>query len=305
MRNLILIFTLLALTACNYTFELKEADMKPMIAVQAKICADSSVVINVHKTVPLTQIGKMDTTLLHPHYSLLSNGTEVETTYEMDGEGGMIIKADFFKSGDKLDFTFSADDMETVNAVTVIPAAFPKNTVTLVASGNLQIAYEDDPEEDNYYAAIVTWRGQIGNYDTEGNLTPGHEITDGTIYIPRDLEAINLDPGAYSPKVSKLNEKYIYFWSDKDEEDNVYDLMYNYAYQADHILNREVGLSLISLSEDMYRTLFAEYDINSNPFANLGLSSPSFTYSNVRDGLGHFCSYSVTQSKWISDPVVR
>ena len=285
-------------------FELKESDMKPMIAVRSKICADSSVVIKVHKTVPLTQIGKMDTTLLSPNYSLKCNGAVVETTYEMDGEGGMIIKAAPFKSGDKLEFTFSTDDMETANAVTEIPPIFPKSIVTLFSSGSLKIAYEDDPEEDNYYAAMVTWRGQRANYDNEGNLVPGFEITDASIYIPVDLEAINLNPGVYSPKVSTLDGKYIYFWSDKDEEDNVYDLMYNYTYQGDHILDREVRCSLFCLSEDMYRTLFAEYDSNYNPFANLGLSSPSFTYSNVRDGFGHFCSYSVTQSPWIADPVI-
>ena len=238
-----------------------------------------------------------------PQYSLKCNGVEVETTYEMDGEGGMIIKADPFKSGDKLDFTFSAEGMETVTTSTQIPSAFPKYTVTQANSGSLKIAYEDNPDEDNYYAAYVQWRGKAANYDYDGNLLPSQDIIDGPVYVAGNYDSLNLDPGAYSPVVVKHEGRSLYFWSDSDEEDNVYDLKFEYAYQGDHILDREVRCVLLNLSPQMYRTLFAQYDVESNPFSELGLSSPSFTYSNIRNGFGHFCGYSITPSQWIADPV--
>ena len=305
MRNFIIIFALLALTGCTYTFELNDAHMKPMAAIRAKICADSAVVITVDKTVPLTQIGNVDTTLVSPHYSLLCNGKEVETTFEMDGMGGMIIRSDSFKSGDKLEFTFSTDDMETATAVTEIPQKFPKHTLNMLNSNSVRISYEDDPETDNYYAAIVQWSGTAIIYDNNGDMVPYRYFEDGPIYIPVDLEAISLDPGAYSPTVTKLNEKYIFFWSDKDEEDNAYDLRFSYNSVGDNIIDRKVRCLLFSLSEEMYRTMFAEYDSNYNPLAYLGLSSPSFTYSNIRNGLGHFCGYSMTPSQWIAVPETR
>lgn len=305
MRNFIIIFALLALTGCTYTFELNDAHMKPMAAIRAKICADSAVVITVDKTVPLTQIGNVDTTLVSPHYSLLCNGKEVETTFEMDGMGGMIIRSDSFKSGDKLEFTFSTDDMETATAVTEIPQKFPKHTLNMLNSNSVRISYEDDPETDNYYAAIVQWSGTAIIYDNNGDMVPYRYFEDGPIYIPVDLEAISLDPGAYSPTVTKLNEKYIFFWSDKDEEDNAYDLRFSYNSVGDNIIDRKVRCLLFSLSEEMYRTMFAEYDSNYNPLAYLGLSSPSFTYSNIRNGLGHFCGYSMTPSQWITVPETR
>ena len=52
-------------------------------------------------------------------------------------------------------------------------------------------------------------------------------------------------------------------------------------------------------SEEMYRKLNAEYDADSNPFAGLGLSSPSFTYSNIDNGAGWFCAYSKSISDWM------
>ena len=303
MRKLIIFFALMVLTGCTYSFELKESDMKPMLAVRSKICADSLVVITVDKTVPLTQIGKVDTTLISPRYSLRCNGVEVETSYEMDGEGGMVIRSDSFKSGDKLYFTFSTDDMETVTAVTEIPQPFPQHTVTLATPGSFKIAYEDDPDEENYYAAYVQWRGTVANHDYEGNLLPSHRIEDGSVYVPGNYDSITLDPGAYSPNVVKYEGRRLYFWRDKDEEDNVYDLKFEYGYEADTILDREVRCVLFVLSPEMYRTIFAQYDAESNPLSNLGLSSPSFTYSNISNGFGHFCGYSITPSQWIADPV--
>ena len=55
--NILIVLISSILTGCAYSFDLKDSDMKPMLAVRAKICADSAVVIKVDKTIPLTQIG--------------------------------------------------------------------------------------------------------------------------------------------------------------------------------------------------------------------------------------------------------
>ena len=46
---------------------------------------------------------------------------------------------------------------------------------------------------------------------------------------------------------------------------------------------------------------FAEYDRDNNPFKDAGMSSPAFTYTNVRNGVGYMCSCSAAQSEWIKD----
>ena len=51
----------------------------------------------------------------------------------------------------------------------------------------------------------------------------------------------------------------------------------------------------------MYRHLFAEYDRQNNPFKDMGLSSPAFTYTNVKNGTGCLCGYSAVRSQWIED----
>ena len=130
-RNLLIIFATVCLTGCRYTFDLEDSDIKPMIALRSCICADSTAVIEVHKTVPVTEISKADTALVNPAYSLRCNGKEVDATCEMIGEGGMRISSQAFRSGDRIEVTFSADGMETVSAGTVIPDEFPEYTLDI------------------------------------------------------------------------------------------------------------------------------------------------------------------------------
>ena len=44
--------------------------------------------------------------------------------------------------------------------------------------------------------------------------------------------------------------------------------------------------------------MFADYDSSYNVFAGVGFSSPSFTYSNIRNGLGYFCGYRMSETEW-------
>ena len=84
-----------------------------------------------------------------------------------------------------------------------------------------------------------------------------------------------------------------------------YDLCFNYRTQWDgyvsSVKDAEVQCTLYKLSEEMYRYLFSEFDSWNNPFVEAGLSSPAFTYSNVKNGVGCLCGYSVVHSEWIKD----
>lgn len=309
MRIISYILILACLTGCRYTFELDDKNMRSMPAVQSYICADSLVAINIHKTVPLTQIGKADTTLINPHYSLKCNGVEVEVRDSMIGEGGMAICSKAFKNGDELELTFRTDDMETVVAKTSIPEQFPEYSLELTGSHNsetrtLKISYDDNPDTDDWYGAVVRWQGLVYVYFTNSDYTTSFRRNQQT-YPPSNYDALKLEPEAYSPLVIFWDNGYLYFWKDSDEEDNEYDLMYSYThvndYTSDKVENIKIQCSLYKFSEDMYKRLFAEYDRMSNPLNDIGLASPAFTYSNVSNGLGYFCGYSITESELITD----
>lgn len=312
-RNLLILTTMIALTGCKYAFELNDKDMKSMVAIQSYICADSLVSINIHKTVPLTQIGKADTLLRNPRYSLTCNGMEVEVRDSMIGAGGMSVSSRGFKGGDKIEFTFETEDMETAVASTVIPEPFPEHSAELTLSNNaersLKIRYKDNPDTDDWYGAMVKWKGTQVRYTGINETESTNEVTDRSIVPPSGYGDINLEPEAYSPLLTYYDDNYLFFWKDSDEEDNEYDLCFNYRHQNDATYDKlrdvEIKYSLFKLSEEMYKYLFATFDSTENPFAYIGLSSPAFTYSNVRNGLGYLCGYSVIHSDWIKDNLIE
>lgn len=305
---------LLTVSGCRYTFELDDMNLKPMIAVKASICADSITVINIHKTIPVTEISKADTVLTAPFYTLKCNGKEVEASQTKIGEGGMQIQAPAFKSGDMLELTYGAERMETTVSKTVIPTAFPDYEIKYRTSADgirtLTIDYEDNPDATDYYGIIVMWKGEEFTYgDSNGDgyyddVVGTHERISSVTPVG-DYDSISLDPGAYSPNVIYANSQYgyLFFWDDEQAEDNSYEVRFKYLFdhQTDVNIdtdNIELKCILYSFSEEMYRTLYAYFDVQYNPFASIGLSSPSFTYSNIRNGLGHFCGYTKTETEW-------
>ena len=306
MKNKYILILLLALTGCKYPFDLDQKDVKPMAVVRAYMCADSAVTINIHKIVPLSQLVTADTTLINPCYSLRCNGMEVDVDAAMIGEGGMAIHADAFKSGDKIELVFESDDTETAVAGTVIPGNFPEYELELCKSNNaernLKIRYKDDPDTDDWYGAVVKWNG-IQVMDV-GLMNPKYkEVTDQDIVPPSGYNDMQLEPEAYSPIILSFNGDYLYIWKDSEEEDNEYDLSFNYRPRWDgyvaEVKDTEIQCTLFKLSEEMYRYLFAQFDRKNNPFKDAGLSSPAFTYSNVRNGVGYLCGYSMVRSEWI------
>lgn len=307
----LLAVTVFCLSGCKYTFELNDKDMKSMLAVRTYMCADSLSTIYIHKTVPLTQIDKADTTLVSPRYTLTCNGKKVEARDSMIGEGGMAIIAEGFKMGDEISLTFETGDMETAFANTTIPEAFPQHSMELTTKGStatrtLIISYKDNPETEDWYGVSVRWSGLV-HKQYSNDYTNTYYENSGKTYPPQGYSDINLQPEAYSPLVVSFKDEYLYFWKDTDEADDTYELLFNYNqrydYENNEVENRRIQCSLFKLSPQMYRHLYAEYDRQNNPLIDLGFASPTFTYSNIHNGLGYFCGYSETLSAWIEDNI--
>ena len=58
-------------------------------------------------------------------------------------------------------------------------------------------------------------------------------------------------------------------------------------------------LILYSFSEELYNYLKADYNMTNNELSEIGLSPASFTYTNVKDGIGVCGAYTVSESDWI------
>lgn len=298
-KYLIILISFLAATSCRYSFELDTYGLEQRIAVRSVIGAEDSTSILVHKALPITEIGNEDTYMDNAAVILKCNGKEVETSSVRLDKTGFRFDAGVFKHGDRIEIIAGADGIETATAVTTIPEKFPDFEVDLKVVENgirhLNIAYEDNPETEDYYGVSVLRQVVL-------NATPDVLLPESPIWPISYGEGLTLDPNAYSPVFTLWNGLSLFIWKDGDETDNTYDIFFRHDYENYQIKERQVKCRLFKLSEELYRTILAEYDLSDSPFASLGLSSPSFTYTNIKNGVGWFCSYSTIDSEWISDP---
>ena len=278
---------MIILSGCRYSFDINDSGLEPRICVMSYICSGEEAGIEVYKTVPVYEAGNADMALVSPSYSLKCNGVEVETTSAVVPNDGLMLHSPAFKSGDVLELTVGAEGLETVTARTTVPEGFPEFTQTygFDENGNRCIIIEHKKEAGSYYGANVEYR-----IEGENGF-----VYEGFAFPIEGYDEISIDNNAYSPVVTYINDKHIFVWD--DEVDGKYEIKFR-----DNTISkgvRKYRLHLYKLSEEMYRKLNAEYDADSNPFAGLGLSSPSFTYSNIDNGAGWFCAYSKSISDWM------
>lgn len=283
----ILLLTLPLLSGCRYSFDINDSGLEPRICIMSYICAEEEVGIEVYKTVPVYATGNADMTLVSPSYSLRCNEEEVGISSAAAPNDGLMLSSSGFKAGDVLELTVGAEGLETVTARTTVPGSFPGFTQEygFDETGNRSITLRYEKENEGYYGASVEYRIEGKN----------GFVYEGFAFPIEGYDEISIDNNAYSPVVTYINDKHIFIWD--DEADGKYEIKFR-----DNTISkgvRKYRLHLYKLSEEMYRKLNAEYDADSNPFAGLGLSSPSFTYSNIDNGTGWFCAYSKSISDWM------
>ena len=276
------------MTGCRYSFEIDDIGYESRLCVRSFVCADSSASVTVHRAIPITDAANTDTSRISPMFSLKCNGAEVEESPSDIDKGGVKYNMEAFKSGDLLELSVKEEGMERVTASTVIPDFFPECTTEFSTldqwNRSVSIKYEDDPETEDFYGAIV----MTSTTNTETGLTWSGSETPASGH-----DNLNIDYNAYSPVVTQLDGEYLFIWKDSDEEDNEYEIKYDLDGMFGKKYRKFIYLKLFKLSEEMYRTLCAWYDQDYNIFTYIGFFSPSACYTNINNGVGYFGSYSV------------
>lgn len=284
----IIILTLLTMTGCRYSFEIDDIGYESRLCVRSFVCADSSASVTVHRAIPITDASNTDTSRISPMFSLKCNGSEVEGSQSDIDRGGVQYNMEAFEPGDILELSVEDEGMDRVTASTVIPDFFPECTTEFSTldqwNRSVSIKYEDNPESDDFYGAVVM--------STTTNVETGHEWS-GSYHPVGGYDSINIDYSAYSPIVTQLDGEHLFIWKDTDEEDNEYEIKYILDGMFGEKYRKFIYLKLFKMSEEMYRTLCAWYDQDYNIFTYIGFFSPSACYTNINNGVGYFGSYSI------------
>ncbi|MBQ7811369.1 MAG: DUF4249 family protein [Bacteroidales bacterium] len=288
---------LLVLSGCRYSFEIYDIGLEPTLCIRSFICADSTASITVHKAVPVTHAAFLDTAIVSPSLSLTCNGEAVAASVTKSGKGNRIFGSQAFKPGDTIEISMETEDVERVSAVTTVPGLFPECTTEFYTDADgekaVRVSYKDDPETEDFYGICVMYEAEAKE---DAEIISGKTHTEDAWPLGY-VDHLTLDNSKKAPAVSNMMDgNYLFIWKDVDEEDNEYEVSYMDPGLSD-FYRKSVYLRLFKLSEETYKTLYADYEQHYDEFAYLGFDSPSFSYTNINNGVGYFGAYSVRETE--------
>lgn len=229
---------------------------------------------------------------------------------------GMYYTVEKFPAGEILEMEASIDGLPSVSARTAVPAPFPRYDVRIesvqlsgkdtgVREGlSFRVTF-DDQEDSRFYGMQVMAR-LPSSEEKDGY----YEYYKSPFYMDENTVFSNLAPmltisytGASRLGTSTFSEAPMVLWDGNSWESARKELVLEYL-DTDGILDGDMMKSefkviMYRLSPEFYRYAKACFVAENNPLVNMGLASPSFTYTNVSSGAGIFGAVSMSETDWI------
>lgn len=195
----------------------------------------------------------------------------------------------------------SADGFRPAYAETVIPEPVKEFKTTIVKSDEdynsrlkVTVEYPDNPETKDVYGALVVCETVDTHTGTRFSET-------GDIYPIYD------DFGETECRTASFNNFDIAYWNDSKETSGGRQKMEfeftGTVYDAgSHTVEIKYQVLLLKVSPEFYRYYNGQWDADNNALSFIGLSAPTFTYTNIMGGIGVLGSISYAESGWIADP---
>jgi hypothetical protein len=226
------------------------------------------------------------------------------------------------KAGDDIEMTASADNLNSVNASTVIPEAPIMDSVrykrvresdndgNMVDYNQLQVTFKDVPNQHDYYAVKVLIKHMkgfgTGEWDDKGNQTVTWQVIDSTYtwaYIDIERESLISTISSTDEDYGFSDDFYQYFYifDGATIDGRTYTLHLNISDQTidGYDFTQYYKVYLYKLTPEYYKLVKSINDENNNDLAKYGLSQITPTFTNVNGGIGALAGYNVIESDWI------
>lgn len=205
-----------------------------------------------------------------------------------------------FIPGQTVRIEASADGFRPAYAETVIPEPVKEFKTSIAKSDEdynsrlmVTVEYPDNPETKDMYGALVVQE-----------TTAVHK---GTTIEACDIYPIYDDFSEAECRTTSFHGTEIAYWNDSKETSGGRQKMefefdrINYTIEG-HTTKIRYKILLLKVSPEFYRYYNGQWDIENNALSFIGLSAPTFTYTNITGGIGVLGSLSYTESDWIEDP---
>ncbi len=337
MRHNIIFFILLALamSSCEYELDFSGYDKTRRLFVFGMPGSSDTTVVRLYSTIPMGDRNSSPLPLDDAGVSLIVNGEEIAME-RADGTTPSLPAGSFYtlytiSPGDKVEIKASAEGAESAWAESTVPE-IPAGTDIVMeavrdAENNItgltfSAGFKDDSDAADYYAMQVYVRREYYEYTQDGGYEVqyyeyellDYEVGDGyddDLYPFRKPIIVNYNSGAdlyskdYAPMV---------VFAETAFENGVGAVDFHAGYRGDRIMYEtymdDVLLErrgyvcsyravLYRLSSELYNFIRANEILNVNMPILIGAAPPSYSYTNIRGGVGVFGGLAAWETEWI------
>lgn len=304
--------------SCTYDITLDGLDKEGKLYLICVPGGSDTTVFSLKATYPVSGDRRVTADVKTADVRLSSGGRTVQLL-RSDGTlpgiaEGMYYTLEKFQSGETLEMEASVNGVPPVSARTSVPASFPRYDVRIepvqlsgkdsgVKKGiSFRVTF-DDREESRYYGMQVMARLPSTD-ETDGY----YEYYKSPFYMDENTVFSNLAPmltisytGA--SRLGPSSDSPMVLWDGNAATDVRKELVLDFL-DSDSVLEGDMEKSefkviMYRLSPEFYRFAKASFVTDNNPLVNMGLSAPSFTYTNVSGGTGVFGAVSMSETEWI------
>lgn len=310
----------LLVTSCELPLDLREIGDEDMLKLECLVTPGDTTVLNLDVLVPVGYHERIPSEVSSDDIIMTIDGKVAELIPAKEGDrgqkSGTFYVVEDIPHGAEVCINASVEGMEPIEARTVVPPSLDGGYMNLeltditsgeyfgepvrnIVKGRLElperlkgcrigIGYTLRNVVDSCGVKVneETWASRV--YDVK-NIT-----SDGNVASGSDFD--NLQPLSYGgPYVWKGTDEYefmfVHAWDSVSEFEDEYGNMHKWSY--DYSFRFEIYV----FSEECYRY----YSRTTSRFFELGLASPSYTYTNVHGGTGLLGAVVVAETPWYDD----
>ena len=318
-RGISYIFLLL-LTSCELPFDLKTLGDRDMLKLYCEVVSGDTTVLDMDVLVPVGYHERTPVKVGPEDVVMTVDGKEVEIRVAADDdpnlEPGTLYVRENFPAGSQMCIKASIEGADPIEAKTVMPLHLDDYRLEMQLTDIVSGSYNGDNVRDMVRARLILPEVAEGTHvgiqyvvrhktDSCGVMLFDEQVLQAVYDVTEFSSDGNLVSGVDFSNLTRLGATLTYVWNATDE----YEFLFRHLTDSVSEWKDENGetvtwssdyhfkFRIFALSEEYYQY----HSRTTNEFFELGMASPSYTYTNVHGGTGMFGAISVAETPWMDD----
>lgn len=313
-------FLLFLLTSCELPFDLKTLGDKDMLKLYCEVVSGDTTVLDMDVLVPVGYHERTPEQVRPEDVVMTVDGKEVEIRVAADDDPnldpGTLYVIDRFPMGSEICVKACIEGADPIEAKTMMPLHLDDYRLEMQLTDIVSGSYNGNAVRDMVRARLILPEVAEGTH--VGIQYVVRDKTDScgvTLFDEQILQAVydvtefspdgNLVTGVDFSNLTRVGNTGIYVWNATDE----YEFLFRHLTDSVSEWIDENGetvtwssdyhfkFRIFALSEEYYQY----HSRTTNEFFELGMASPSYTYTNVHGGTGMLGAISVAETPWMDD----